>query len=144
MVAHLQINICVRSMPSLPNLSKPLLDGQMVQGELKCWLWLLTSILPALPWPAILAHFYPYEPAHLWALCSKDSFLMRFTSFIPVFGILLSITDCTPLGHSPHQMNSHVASHLSSKHLTVPFQCGSMMENLIDETVHSWRARAVF
>lgn len=82
--------------------------------------------------------------AHLCAICSKDSSLMRFTSFIPVFGILLAITDYTPVGHSLHQMNSHVASHLSSKHLTVPFQCGSMMENLIDETVHSWRAKAVF
>lgn len=144
MVTHLQINICVRSMLSLPNLNKPLLGGQMVQGEQKCWLWLPTSILCASLWHAILAHFCPFELTHLCAICSKDPFLMRFTSFIPVFGILLAITGYTPAGHSQYQMNSHVASHLSSKHLTVPFQCGSMMENLIDESVHSWRVRAVF
>ena len=32
----------------------------------------------------------------------------------------------------------------SKQHLTAPFQCGSLMENLIDETVHSWRVMAVF
>lgn len=94
-------------MLSLANFSKLLLDGQMVQGELRCWFSLPTSILPVSPWHTILAHFLPCELAHLCAMCFKDS-LMRLTSSIPVL-----ITDCTPLGYRLHQVKFYVSSHLS-------------------------------